>query len=410
MPDYQLTLVEYQRRNVMSRKTKARITELTKNFPILEHIQLDWRWREQKRWRKPKTRIHVQLADSEAMHLQARNCSYHGRAYLMGKDDERGAKFEYLIAVDWDDREIAKLLWERGELEKMSKDIFKIVQPEKVSHLVFVSAVEWYRPPTKEQEAEDISFGTEKTGVELEVIIYRKPKGKTFQELIETADREKKERDEAYKHFPKEMPELIGIHKALLEGCRMHAFLSGGGLRVIRLEIGEVLKGYGEHPHVEEALRHSDEDFLAGKRERKNVYGKLYPHYLTGATLPTSNLDAWIRRGNTFDSWQEGDEIVFQLKGYAHTEAPEEVNKKLESLENGESVLWKKRGFTYSSAKGVSLEGRGSPFVGTTVVDSPIGKNIGSPWMYSVSKTGRGRNFWDAVRNAFAAEEIEVKE
>ena len=41
---------------------------------------------------------------------------------------------------------------------------------------------------------------------------------------------------------------LIGINKALKEGGRLHAFLSGSGLRVVRIEKNGKLKGYGEHP------------------------------------------------------------------------------------------------------------------------------------------------------------------
>ena len=45
-----------------------------------------------------------------------------------------------------------------------------------------------------------------------------------------------------------------GIEKALKENCKIHGFSSGGGLRVIRIEKGDLLRGYGEHPHLEELM------------------------------------------------------------------------------------------------------------------------------------------------------------
>jgi hypothetical protein len=39
---------------------------------------------------------------------------------------------------------------------------------------------------------------------------------------------------------------LAGIEKALAEGCKVHAFCSGGGLRVVRIEKNGKLKGYGD--------------------------------------------------------------------------------------------------------------------------------------------------------------------
>ena len=59
---------------------------------------------------------------------------------------------------------------------------------------------------------------------------------------------------------------LDHLQQALRNGAKLHAFLSGGGLRVVRLEKGGKLLGYGEHPYIEEALRHADEDTEAGGR------------------------------------------------------------------------------------------------------------------------------------------------
>jgi len=111
--------------------------------------------------------------------------------------------------------------------------------------------------------------------------------------------------------------EFKGISAALKCGCRLHAFRSGGGLMVVRIsETGEKLKGYGEHPHIDEALDYADEDCLAGGRKYTDVYGKIHPHYLTGTNEATSPLDAWIKRGRTFDAYCKDDEFVVELHGY----------------------------------------------------------------------------------------------
>lgn len=110
--------------------------------------------------------------------------------------------------------------------------------------------------------------------------------------------------------------ELHGIEQALKGGCRLHAFRSGGGLRVVRIEEAGTLKGYGEHPHVSEALIHANDDAVAGGREYSQVYGGAKPLYLTGSSVPESGLDDWLMHGNTFDAYSEADEFVFELKGF----------------------------------------------------------------------------------------------
>src|SRR3989344_9530066 len=109
---------------------------------------------------------------------------------------------------------------------------------------------------------------------------------------------------------------LVGLGQALAEGSKIHGFLSGGGLRVVIVKSKQKLRGYGEHPSVDEALIHANEDFLAGGRPYKEVYGKVHTHYLTGSRDTTSPLDAWLRQGNTFDAYRVGEnQIVVDLKG-----------------------------------------------------------------------------------------------
>lgn len=110
--------------------------------------------------------------------------------------------------------------------------------------------------------------------------------------------------------------ELTGIEQALRYGCRLHAFRSGAGLRVVRIEKDGDLVGYGEHPHASDALSHANEDILAGGRPYDEVYGCLKPHYLTGSSSANDELDLWLLQGHTFDVRCEGNEFVFELKGF----------------------------------------------------------------------------------------------
>ena len=199
---------------------------------------------------------------------------------------------------------------------------------------------------------------------------------------------------------------FAGIDKALREGCKLHTLLSGGGLRVVRIEKNGELKGYGEHPHIEDALSHANEDFLAGNRPYDEVYGNTKPHYLTGSSTSTSPLDHWLLQGNNFDAWQDNDSVVFQLKGLTRVEAPKELLD--EVLRTGTPTTWEHRGYTYHITR--LHFPNGEPYTPIGIIKSPKDekRNI-DPWMYYITKTGHGNNFWTAMENAFKAEEVEVQ-
>lgn len=198
---------------------------------------------------------------------------------------------------------------------------------------------------------------------------------------------------------------LMGIEKALEDGCKIHGFRSGGGLRVVRIEQAGILKGYGEHPSADHALHHANEDFLAGGREYNDVYDKQHLHYLTGSTEMTSPLDGWLRRGNTFDASKISGQVVLELFGYAHTEAPNEVIKKVD--ETGQPVTWTNRGYTYETK--ASRFPNDEPCHSTSIIKSPTEKEDGAdPWMYEIVKTGTGKKLSEALENAFKAKEVEV--
>ncbi len=344
--------------------------------------------------------IRVQRADPDTIHLQAKNLSYYDRAYVMHEDGYRGTREQSFVVVDKNHDILKTLSWERGDYEMMSRTAFAVLDdPDLVEYALWVTESVWYSEP----EDEDEIFGKDLISIDVDIIVYRRPVDMTFWELVEQADKLKFEREDAQNHPPKVMPELPGIAKALATGCKLHAFLSGGGLRVVRLERKDALKGYGEHPDVSEALLHTSDDYLAGGRPYDEVYGKECPHYLTGSTLPASNLDAWLRQGRTFKAWQEGHEVVFQLSGYGYMNPPDDV---VERAKAGETVRWRKRGYTMESSPYQFASGEWG--CSTRPIKSPKGRSSSDSHMYEITKTGRGADFWKAMLAAFEAPEVEV--
>lgn len=204
---------------------------------------------------------------------------------------------------------------------------------------------------------------------------------------------------------------LQGIEAALKGGCKLHAFLSGGGLRVVRLEKRGKLKGYGEHYAVEEALAHADVDYMAGGRKYDTVYGGSEPHYLTGSSMPSGPLDAWLLHGRSFDAWSEGAEIVARLNGYAYASdaAPPGIHDRVRGTGVPES--WEHRGYVYSVTRD-RFPGSGAPCTVQTVVSMPArhGQSGTDSIMYHIAKTGRGEHVWAALGAALEAEAVEVEE
>jgi hypothetical protein len=389
---------------IMKHKTETQIAKLIMNFPIVGLIRFAHRSGNGK---LPKIDVHIQRADPGTMHLQANNCRYKNRSYLCGENNLRGTRIEYMVAVDCSGKPMTYLEWERDDFEKMSKDIFEIASPEEVNYLVWVSAINWYTPSSEEREEETGGNPFDQfVDTEVDIIIFQQSKDQTFSELIKTADKQKEKSENAYKFLPEVMPEFPGIHKGLEDGGKIHAFCSGGGLRVVymRRNGSDDNMAYGEHPHIEDALNHLEEDFLAGGRKYKDVYGGLYPHYLTGNSIATSNLDNWILRRRTFDCFQvRDDEIHFLLSGYKKCKIPKDIyNKVIRTLK---PMQWKHRGFIFllepaniGTCTGVSVK----------VIASPInGKNLDPRW-YNFVKLGKGKTFWEAVKKAFEAEEVEV--
>jgi hypothetical protein len=196
---------------------------------------------------------------------------------------------------------------------------------------------------------------------------------------------------------------LTRIEMALKDGARMHGFLSGGGLRVVRIEKDGELKGYGEHPNVEEALSHANKDILYGGRPYKLVYGVLNPHYLTGSSTASSRLDGWLLKGNTFDSYAKRQSIITELRGYSYVDPPEDIIAKVEA--SRKPVEWSFRGYTYRTV----YDTLGGEVCHSTKLLSPA-KNGADPWMYGIMKRGKGNGFYESLEKAFGDKGVEEED
>lgn len=208
------------------------------------------------------------------------------------------------------------------------------------------------------------------------------------------------------------------LEGALKKGNVMHAFMSGGGLRVIRLEKTRhgKLTGYGEHPYVDEALRHAAEDFAAGGRPYSEVYGTcdwdnpekskkgIYDMYLTGASTPEGQLDTWIRRGSTFDCRFTDGQFEADLRGWGEFHTPDAALK--EAQATGKQVrTTTDRGVVYET--GLDKEWGG---ITTRIISVPEGMKQHRAWMWHTSQIGRSSSLKEAFDIAFKATPVDTNE
>ena len=198
------------------------------------------------------------------------------------------------------------------------------------------------------------------------------------------------------------------INKALKDGCRIHAFRSGGGLRVVRIEDSKgKLQGYGEHPYVSIALKHVDENYRTKLSYSKQYSSRTskYSHYLTGAyPTGTDMLDSWVYQGHTFDAYLKDKKIVVELDGCKNDNIPSEIQNAV--LETKKPMTWTdKRGITRLTK--IYTFANGSEGTSSKVIDNPQNKKT---VFYTIKKTGIGNTFEEAVKKAVIAEEIEIDE
>ncbi|MCR4280639.1 MAG: hypothetical protein NUV82_04440, partial [Candidatus Komeilibacteria bacterium] len=358
---------------------KKRLFELIEKFPIIHDIREGWRYSaESSRYKRvPVTDVIVLRADESFMYRQEHDIKIDGGSYLIRDGMERGTRETYLMAVDINHTEIARLKWSVNPFETYAKDVFGAIDPEAVKYLLWVEVNDWHNGPADENKG---LFGT-LIRRELYITIYQQHSEMTFTTLIGSAEQNYYRERNAYKRLPAVMSDLPGLERALKEGGRLHAFRSGGGLRVVRIDRKDKCIGYGEHPHVEEALIHANSDYLAGQREYEDTYGVLYTHYLTGDSKATNILDAWILQGHTFDCWMDSDLISFQLRGAVQVQIPEWA-KELTKKRPGRPVRWYCRGIIYQTIYDKVFP-NGSYGYSTKVIKQNKNKKT-DPWNYNV--------------------------
>jgi hypothetical protein len=198
---------------------------------------------------------------------------------------------------------------------------------------------------------------------------------------------------------------LPNLERAIRAGCEVRTFLSGGGLRVTRVEKRGVLRGYGEAPYANESLAHADEDYAAGGRPYAEVYGGAKPHYLTGESDPCDAFDAWILQGRSMRASLETKWIRVRvvLEGFCQSTAPEKLMT--DAKRNG-SAIWHDRGHRVTISWTDHFFANGS---GGWSFDGSMDAG-GRPWesFYSVTRTGDGDSIMSAIANALIASDVEV--
>lgn len=198
---------------------------------------------------------------------------------------------------------------------------------------------------------------------------------------------------------------LPTIEGYLRRGAKLRAFLSGGGLRVVRVsDTKGSLIGYGEHPHIEDALTHTADDLCAGGRPYREVYGGKYPCYLTGASTPSTPLDAHVRSGGKVRAYFRGGWFFVVLEGYEHAPIPDDIHKRAIS---GETFKWSSpRGFLYEFSPMRFCSGEPGYSI-HTLYAPPLRDSS----FYHVEQVGMGETLADAIEEALKAhpEEVEVR-
>ena len=205
------------------------------------------------------------------------------------------------------------------------------------------------------------------------------------------------------------------LTQALKKGAKLHAFLSGGGLRVFRLEDADKkLVGYGEHCNALEALALLVEDYAAGGLPYSKVYGTWdgpdgkYEMYLTGASTPEGEIDAWMLKGYTIDACFEDGTVKVTKHGYAHSDIPKEIESWTQA-HPGVPKEWTQRDFTMETVHLTQMFANGESGWRTQTLKCPPGKPEHLASHYQYKQTGMGSTFMSAFINAETAWKIEYE-
>jgi hypothetical protein len=204
------------------------------------------------------------------------------------------------------------------------------------------------------------------------------------------------------------------LTKALQSGAKMHAFTSGGGLRVFRLEKAGKLVGYGEHCNALEALALLVEDYEAGGRPYHEVYGTFdgpdgkYQMYLTGSSTPEGEIDEWLLKGYTIDARFEDGRVSVTKNGYAHWDIPKEIRNWTES-HPGEPKEHAQRGFLMETTYFTEMFANREPGWQTRTLKCPPGIPAYKATHWQYRQTGLGSTFISAFINAETGEQEEYE-
>lgn len=220
-------------------------------------------------------------------------------------------------------------------------------------------------------------------------------------------------------HF-ESTPAVLSVVEAALrdQGGTLSAFRSGSGLRVARVArvadsgapnplCARTELGYGEHPHVHEALRILADDLRAGGRVYVKVYGPIEPHYFSGSSTPHDALDAWLLEGHTFQARFDAtaQTFVVELVGMERHRTPMDIVQRV--TQGGETVRWTdERGITRVATQGQFPNG--DPSCRVTVESRPVGMPLSRTSMWHARRTGTAPNLTDAIKAAFDAPKVEI--
>ena len=200
----------------------------------------------------------------------------------------------------------------------------------------------------------------------------------------------------------------------LKKGGKVHIFRSGGGLRVVCITNKKGIDvGYGEHPFIEEALKHAEKDLKFGYTSYSDKYSgdkAKYTHYLTGSTYASSNLDSIVKSGATIDFTfdKKKEEFISKINTYEHVEIPEHIEELCLSDTNGQ-FFWTdhRTGILYESTAYQFPNGDW----GTRMSVAVSAVYDVDPYFREVTRTGRDKkSLWQAIFNSIVAETaIKVK-
>jgi hypothetical protein len=176
--------------------------------------------------------------------------------------------------------------------------------------------------------------------------------------------------------------DLARVSRSLSTGCKLRAFRSGGGLRVLRMEdeLG-ILIGYGEHPNVSGAFRILVDDIIAGGRGYADVYGKIEPHYIAGSASAEDAVDAWLLCGHKLEITGNIDgECTAHLEWLARFQVPELVKS---AARKGATLRYKdERGVEFET--GPYILPSGDRGITTRCVSKP--SNVDDVWCWEKTK------------------------